>query len=251
MPPWRRVAETLVTHVGDGGRAGGSIPGIDRGLEGVRIRHLDTPRDPLLQQQLRGTDRRRGMEPSAEDVLQDGIGDRHEHHALVMRHPGRYDRVAPTGGKALRGVVQRLVEAPRPQRPLPLQTVQVGAGRARRDHERQSRRVRRHDVVAAQPALEPEPRDAERPVLIVQIQIQCVVGGLGDAPGSAVALRVPALDRDGPAAGLVEQGRRPRPQQQPRHEVFEEGAAPREEHTAVDRPGRGATEMEPVAHRHV
>ena len=48
-------------------------------------------RDPLLQEQLRGLHARVGMEALHHRVAQEGVGERHEGHALVMGHERPHD----------------------------------------------------------------------------------------------------------------------------------------------------------------
>ena len=51
-------------------------------------RRGDLARNPLLQQQFRCPNDRLGMEPLSHRAVKDRVGDRHNRHALMMRHEG-------------------------------------------------------------------------------------------------------------------------------------------------------------------
>jgi hypothetical protein len=84
-------------------------------------------------------------------------------------------------------------------------------------------------TVAAEPSPEAEPRHAERLVAVAMIRIARSEGGFRDAPGQALRLAVPALDADRDPLALAEQALGPAAQQQPRHQIFEHRAVPRDQ----------------------
>jgi hypothetical protein len=54
-------------------------------------RQRDRPRRAFLEQQLRGTNDRVGMEPSLGRPVVDDVAQRHQRHALVVCHVGAND----------------------------------------------------------------------------------------------------------------------------------------------------------------
>ena len=98
------------------------------------------------------------------------------------------------------------------------------------DRQRQRRGIRRHDHFVAKAALEAQPGNAERLVLIRAVAVDDVVGGLRDAPGHTARARVVHLAAHDHAARRVEQGVGVRAHDEQRHQVLEQRRAPREQH---------------------
>ena len=80
-------------------------------LLGARPGDGDASRRPLLEQELGRLDHRLGVEAGAHRPVVEGVGDRDQRHALVVRHVGPHDRDRLVLGQTRRGVVERLVPA--------------------------------------------------------------------------------------------------------------------------------------------
>ena len=183
------------------------------GLHLVRARPGDrhVTRRPLLQEQLGGLDHRLGVEARAHRAVVQGVRDRHDQHALVVRHVGAHHRELGAFGQPGRGVVERLVEAVASAGPGRRQAPEVADGGRRIDHRRQSRRIRRDDDVLAEPASQPEARDAEVRVLVGHLEIPHVVARLRHAPRHAALGAVRDLPLARRAARSAPAGCRPAP----------------------------------------
>ena len=129
--------------------------------------------------------KRARIAPSSEDV-----GDRDQGHPLVVRHVGADDRDGLALRETRRGVVERLVEA--------VAAAPAGGGQAREKF----RTAARGSTIAAsavaygatttsslRPRFRPEAGDAEVRVLVGELDVAHVVGGLRDAPGHAELAR--------------------------------------------------------------
>ena len=116
----------------------------------------------------------------------------------------------------------------------------------RLDHRRQRGRVRRDDDVLAQAALESQPGHAEARVLVGELQVAGIVGGLRDAPRHAQLLAEGLLAPHDQPAGFLEQAAGRGTHDEGRHQVLEHGSRPRHERRAAVNGGHGAPEAEPV-----
>ena len=238
----RRVGAAQHAHRRFG--AGGSPA--DRG----KLRRMREQRRALrhafLQQQERGLEPRVRFEALLHRPGEQQMRQRQQDHALVMRHERTHDGARLAARHAGRRVVDRLVESEAPVETLADQPLQVRAGRLRRHHQRQRRRIGCDHQVFGQAALEPQAGHAERAVLIVEARIDCVVAGLRDAPWHAALLAVGDLSRHHHAAGLVEQRVVVGRHHQQRHQVLEHRAAPRQQHGLAARGRQQTPEREPV-----
>jgi hypothetical protein len=143
-------------------------------------------------------------------------------------------------------VVDGLVEAEGAGQPGGGEPLQIRTGGLGRHHQRQRRRIGGDHQILRQPALEPEPRDAEGAVLVVELGVDAVVAGLRDAPGHAALLAVGDLPGHRRAVGLVEQGVVVARHHQQRHQVLEHRAAPGQERGVAGGAGQQAAEGEPA-----
>ncbi len=148
-------------------------------------------------------------------------------------------------------VVDRVEEPELTLDAQPGEPAEVGGARRGIDHDGQRGRVRRDDDFIAEAPFQPEPRDAERLVLVGAVPIDDVVGGLGDAPGHAARGGVVHLPAHDQPARVVEQRVRGGPHDQQRHEVLEQRRAPREQHGCSPHARHRPPEVEPVHLRHV
>ncbi|MNZ63373.1 hypothetical protein D3C78_815180 [compost metagenome] len=203
------------------GAAGG-----DGHFLGARMGQGDIPWHAFLQQQFAGLDHRFAVEARAHPAILQGIGDGDDGHALVVGHEAVHQRHAFIVRQPRAGEVQRLVEAVAALRAHLVQAGVVAPRRLRIDHGRQAGRVGGDHHVLGQPALESQPRHAEVGVLVGELQVARVVGGLGDAPGNAQRAAIGLLARHHQAIGLLQQAARRRAHHQRRHQVFEHRAGP-------------------------
>jgi hypothetical protein len=126
------------------------------------------------------------------------------------------------------------------------QTTKILAGRMRIHHQPHGGGVRCNDNVVRQAALESKARYSEGVVLVVQLSVELVVAGLGNAPWHAAlpaVLHLPLNDR---AIGFVEQRSAVRWHDQQGHEVLEHRAAPGEQRRPAAGIGQHPSEAEPV-----
>ncbi len=191
------------------------------------------------------------MKAPLHHVAVDEVVERDEAHALVVRHEGANDGALLRLRQALRRVVDGLVVAVARERALAREAAQVRQRPARRDHRRQRRRVRRDHEVFREPALEPQAGHAEGAVLVVEVEVAAVVGGLRDAPRDAALLAVFDLPPDHRPVRLVEQRPAVAAHDEERHQVLEHRPRPGDERAAPVHGRELAAEVEPVLLRRV
>ena len=195
-------------------------------LFGPRTRDGDIARRPLLQQQLGRLDDGFGVKSRAHRAAVQRVGDRHQRHALVMRHVRAHDGDALAFGHARRRIVQRFVPAEMTEAACCEQPREVLRRGFRIDHRRQRRRVWCDHRVLAQPALQPESGHAEVRVLIGELEVARVVCGLRDSPRHPKLGAVLHLPAHHQPIGLLEQAADRRAHHQRRHQVLEHRARP-------------------------
>ncbi len=204
-------------------------------------------RDSLLEQKLRSAHHRLGVEPPRHQVVEQGVGQGHQAHALMMGHVRSHDRQSRILGEPFRRVIDGLVEAEWPLGPVAGQTPEVRQGFAGSDHRRHDRRVRGDNPILLQPPLEAQPGHAERLILIIALEELGIVCGFGDPPGDSELLAILDLAGHGGPARLGEQRIGQGAQEQSRHQVLEHRPAPGDQADPPRRPDVGAPELEPVA----
>ena len=211
----------------------------------------DVPRCPLLEQQVGGFHDGLSVKARPHGAVMQHVRYRDQGHALVVRHVGAHEAggfaFRQTGGR----VVERLVESVGPagaEGGEPLEVLGRGAGI---DHRRQGGRVGRDHEVLAEAALEPQARNTEVRVLICQLEVPRVEGGLGDAPGHTARRAIAHLAADDEAIALLEEAPGRRPHDERRHQVLEHRARPGDERRAPLNGRHGAPELEPVGGRDV
>ena len=116
---------------------------------GAHRRDQDVARRLFLQQQLGGLDHRIAVEAVAHAAFEDHVGDRHDRHALVVRHVVVDDGVVGAFRHALRREVDGVVEAEMPERADRAQAFEVGDRLARHELGGKRRRIGRNHRVAA------------------------------------------------------------------------------------------------------
>ena len=209
-------------------------------------RGRDVARHALLQQQFAGLDDRLGMEALPHHAVEKSVGDGDDRHALMMRHEGSHDGDAFALRHARRRIVQRIVKAVAALRADLGQTRQIGRGRARIDHRRQSGGVGGDHPIFAETPLQPEAGNAEVRILVSELQVAGVVSGFGYAPGQAQLRGVIDLAAHDQTVGLFEQASRRRAHDERGHQILEHRSRPRNQRGAMRYGRRGAAEPEPM-----
>ena len=115
---------------------------------------------------------------------------------------------SPSGTRAWREV-QRLVETVPAASANGLKALEVPRGGLGVDHARQGGGVGSDHRVVRQPSLQAEAGDAEVGVLVGELQVAGVVGGLRYAPRRLQRRRVFDLAADDQPVGLLDQAARP------------------------------------------
>ncbi len=203
-------------------------------------------RHSFLQQQGDGLELRVGFEAPLHGLVQQQPCQGQQAHALVVGHERLHHGMVLAPGQARLGVVHGFIEAEAALQAQLGQALQVLAGCLGRHHQRQDAGVGRHHPFRAEATLEPQPRHAERPILVVELAVEGVVARLGHAPGQAQLLAVLDLQGHGGVAGLVQQGALVTGHHQHRHQVFEHRTGPGQQHRGTGAAGEQAAEGEPA-----
>ena len=207
-------------------------------------------REPFVEEQVRALHAGVGAQPPRERVAEELVGEGDEDHPLVVRHV-RADETRRARRRRGRAEVGRLVEAERTEHPDRFEVVHVAGDGDGVDVEREQRRVRRHDDPLSHVGAQREGGHSEAAVLVGVVGVEAVVAGLGDPPGDAHARCVAALDAHGLVAGVGQERTLRGPHEQPRHEVLEHRAAPRQEDEASFASRERPPEVQPVRVGHV
>ena len=160
-----------------------------------------------------------------------------------------YDRTValscPRGSRA-GGVIHRFVKAVRAETAFPAKTAKVAARPLGVHHQRHRAGVGRDDQIVGQTPFESQSRNAECPVLIVQVRIGLVIPGLRNAPRHATLAPVFDLPPHHRVIGLVQQRVLVGRHDQQRHQVLEHRSAPGEQRHSAAGVGQSAAQAEPV-----
>ena len=198
-------------------------------------------RNPLLKQQHCCLEFRVRPESLLHRTVQEQIGQREEAHALVMCQEGPDHDTGLAASLTGRGIVDGFKEAVFPDVPLGSEALQIPARLLGRHHQCKHRGVRRDDQIVREAAFEPQARNAERAILVVEMNVDRIIAGFRHAPWHAELPPILDLPLDGRLAGPVEQRIFVRRHHQERHEVFEHRTTPRKE----NRFSTGAREQTP------
>ena len=107
-----------------------------------------------------------------------------EADALVVCHERPDHGARLTAGLARRRVVDGFIEAVSSLKPAVGESLQIEARLLGHHHQRQCRRVRCDDQILGQPSSEPQAGYAKRAVLIVEMDVNRIVAGFRNAPGT-------------------------------------------------------------------
>ena len=146
-------------------------------------------RRALLQQQFRRAHAGLRMKPRAHPAIEQHVRDGHDGHPLMVRHEGSHDRDVRAFRQTRRCVVERFVETIATACARRGEPGEIARRGLRIDHRCKAGSVGRNHHVLAQAAFETEAGHAEVRVLIGQLEVARVVGGLGNAPRRVAVLR--------------------------------------------------------------
>ncbi len=171
----------------------------------------------------------------------------------MMRHVRAHDGGGPRGAlrRTLRMQVESLVQAIGTQHAHLLQLFDVvhdGPG-LMADCEKGC--VRSDDKIVLQIALEPEPWDTERPILVGLLRIDAGVGRFGDAPRHSLRASVRDLRLDCERGALRDERSFAASHEERGHEVLKHRPAPREECRRAEHARHWPAQRVPMGLRHV
>ena len=184
-------------------------------------------RHAFLQQQVRRLEQRAGHEAPLHRVVPQEVDHSQQAHSLMVGHVGADGGARFVRGQSGRGIVHGLVESIGTGPVLGRQALQVCTSRCRRHHQGHRSGVGSNHQVGGQSSLQSQARHAERPVLVVQVDVGPVVTRLRDAPWDSAQLSIVDLLLHGGPAGVIEQRILIIGHDQKRHQVFEHRTAPR------------------------
>ena len=164
------------------------LQGLRRRARRRRIQHRHLARCALVQQRGHRLDVRVGHAPALRHAAQQHVGQRHDAHALVVRHEGAHRREQLGARAPYRAEVERFDEAVAPARGQRLQGHEVGGGEVRRNLRGQRGGVGRNDQLVGRRAAQRQPGHALWRVLIGQRVVAAGVGRLRNAPGHALRI---------------------------------------------------------------
>ncbi len=211
----------------------------------------DVTRRAFLQQQFGRLDARLRMKPFAHPSIEEDVGDGNHRHALMMRHECPYDGNPGSLGQTAASVVERLKETVSAACADHNESRKIERSAFRIDHHGQGRRVGRDHGVFAQAPFEPQARYAEVRILVGELQVARVVGGLRNAPGKSEFATVLNLPLDDQAIGLFQKAPGWRTHDERWHQVFEHRPRPRNQRCPMCNGCDSASQPKPVATRHV
>ncbi|MNU73210.1 hypothetical protein D3C71_626880 [compost metagenome] len=186
----------------------------------------DLARRALVQQRLVRLHQRGAAEPAARRVVAQHVAQRHQRHALVVRHEVAHHGEVLALGLARGGEVDRVVKtelAARAERFEQLEVAHRRFGRERRGHQAG---VGRHHAVGRRRAPQRQARHAEGRVLVRQRMVLREVGRLGHAPRHVLRTAEGLLLGDGRGVGHLQQAVGGLGHHERRHEVLEHRARP-------------------------
>ena len=184
-------------HAMDGARLRGGGASCLGHLVRARVHDDRMFRHPFLQQQLGGADQRVGKKAALHRSIEQRMRERQQAHPLVVGHEAAHDGVVRPREHARRGVVDGFVQPVVAEKAGGGEGLQIATGVAGDDRQRERGRVGSDDQVLRQSALEAQPGNAERAVLIDLVHVDGVVARLRDAPGNVTLPSVVDLARDG------------------------------------------------------
>ena len=202
--------------------------------------------DPLLKQQHGRLEQGFRLESFLHRTAQEYIGKREKAHALVMCHEGANHGARLSTRQARRSVVDRFIEAEFSFNPFSGQPLEIQACLLGRHHQRERRSIGRNYQVLGKPSFEPQAGHAERPVLIVEMNIDCIVAAFRNTPGRPGFSPILDLAGHGRLTGLVEQRVFVCRHHQERHKVFEHRPAPRKQNRLSAGGGEQTSQGEPA-----
>ena len=154
------------------------------------------------------------------------IVQRNQTHALMMGHVGVHYCAVLAFLDSFRSEIERFIESIGRKRAGTLECSQILNCIVRENVRSENRRIRRYHEVFDQTALQSQTGNAERPVLIVEMQIARRVSRFRNSPGHAALAAIFDLSRHHRFVGFAQQRLAIVAHDQQRHEVFEHRAGP-------------------------
>src|SRR6266545_8406754 len=130
------------------------------------------------------------METISDAIVVKHVIEGNQTHALVVSHESANQNMGLTLWQPFECVINGLEITIGTERTILSEPTQVIHGHTRFNFSREHCRVRCHDQILNQTALQTQTRNAKRSVLIVQVEVADVVGGLGDTPGNTAFFAV-------------------------------------------------------------
>ena len=186
----------------------------------------DLARRALVQQRLVRLHQRRGAEPAARRLAAQHVAQRHQRHALVVRHEVAHHAEVLALGLARGGEIDGVEEAELAACAERFQQAQIASGCGRQQLRRQHARVGRDHTVGRRCAAQREPRHTEGRVLVGERMVLREIGRLRDAPGQVLRVAERLLCAHGRQVGCVQQPVHRLGHHQRRHQVLEHRARP-------------------------
>ena len=219
------------------------------GRRGVQHRHLAWR--AFVQQRRHGLDMGVGHTPTLRHAIQQHIGQRHNTHALVVRHEGRHRRKGFIARLACAGEVEGFNKAQCAAGRQRLQRGQIGDRAVRRYLGCQRSRVGRNNQLLRWRAPQCQPRHPLGRILVGQCMVAAGIRGLGDSPRYRLGARERYLLLQRCRAGFAQDAAVRLIEHQRRHQILEHRPRPRAQASrSTDRVER-PTQRRPVTHWHV
>ena len=169
----------------------------------------------------------------------------------MMRHVGLYDQPTLALTTRLTAEVHRFVIAVIVQQPQAGQSFQILHGLSRRKVQRQKGGIGRDDDLFLQAALQSELRYAKGLILIGLVEVQISKGRLRDPPRHTTLAAVGNVDRHRFPRRFIQERVLLGALENQRHQIFEQGPGPAEQHSAPTDCTVGSTHREPMLNRDI
>ena len=187
-------------------------------------------RDAFLEERLKGTDPWIAVKTARKRIAMQEVGQGQKSHALVMGHIRLDYHPALAHPLRLPAEIHGLVIPVIRKQPQPGQLFQIPHGLIGRQVQGQQGGIGSDDQLFLQAAFQAEQRNAEGLVLIGFVEVHIAEGGFGNTPRHAPLTAIGDLDLHRFPGRLVQKRVAVGVLEQKRHQVFEHGPGPTEQH---------------------
>ncbi len=187
------------------------------------LNYFRSGRHAFLEQQFRSLHPLVTVKTFVNLLRQERIGKSQHAHPLVMGHIALDNGTGLIFRQTFRGKVQGLIEAETSQGTQFYHLTQIADPLLFGKRQAQNGRIRGHNQVLFQPALEPEAGYAECPVLVVHAVIKGVVAGFGYAERNPPLMSVFHLPFYHRSVGFIPEGILVGSHKEPGHQVLKHG----------------------------